>query len=164
MMRTQKIERRRRMRGVGTTVTLEFMAGITVGIMVIKELLIVMIIHVVERCMLIIMVTGIAMTTGVIMVIGQAGAIHITIGVTMVTPRTVQLRDTINEGGDHPPVEINTILIGTGQTGKIRRERYLKVIEDGLGQWEGRKRDVTIPVLTAAVLQDIIVTVNKHLK
>ena len=160
MRRIQGIERRR----VGVAVTLEVMAGIIVGIMVIRELLIVMIIHVVERCMLIITVTGIAMTTGVVMVTGQAGTIHTTIDITMVTPQTVQLRDVlIREDIDHPPVENDTTVIGISQAEKIRRVSRLKVIEGGLGQQGERKKDVIVTAQPAVVLQDIM-TIRNHLK
>lgn len=162
MRRTQGIERRVRRGGVA--VTLEVMAGIIVGIMVIRELLIVMIIHAVERCMLIITVTWIAMTTGVVMKTGQAGAIHVTIDITMVTPQTVQLRDIlIRKDVDHPPVENDTTVTGTGQAEKIRRISHLKVIEGGLGQQGGRKEDVIIVAQTAVVPQDIM-TIKNHLK
>ena len=155
------------MKRAGVVVAPEVMAGITVGIMVIRELLIVMIIHVVERCMLIIMVTGIAMTTGIIMKTGQAGTVHITIDITMVTPQTVQLRDTlIKEDVDYPPVESGTTVIGTGQAERIRRASHLKVIEGDLGHQGGRRKGIiVITAQTAVVLQeDIMMTIRNHLK
>ena len=145
------------MGGVEVVAIPELIAGITVGIMLIKDT-VMMHIHVVERCVLIIMITGIAIAAEVVMVADHIGTVHITIDVAIVTPRIVQMRDTRTRKGNDPPVKS---VIGTSQEEKIRN---LKVIEGSdLGHLEDGRKGGTIAAQTVAVLQVVVMIVENQL-
>lgn len=157
------------MRGVRVAVILEFVVEITVGIMMIEGIhtiimiLHIMILHVVERRMLIIMIAKIAMAAEVTMLTGQAGIIHIVIDITMVTHQVAQLKDIhTREGTGHLLlVRRDITVIGTSHGGKIKRENYLIVMREGsLVLYERRREDVITVQAVLALQEDITVIVK----
>ena len=149
MVNSRRVERRMR----GGSVSQGYIAGITVGIMVIREFLIVMILHVVERCT-ITMTVRIVMTVAVAMATGQADVTRITVDITMVTHQAVLLKGIhIREDDNHLPAWRDIIVTSTDLRGKTRKD--LNMIEGSdLVHQEGRKRNiVTITVAHVVILQ-----------
>lgn len=142
------------MRGEGVTVSQWYIGGIIVGIMVIREFRTVIIIHVVERCM-IIMIVRIVVTAAVAIATHQADTTHITVDVTMVTHQVVLPRDIhTREDVDHLLVRRDIIVTSTDHGEKTRKDQQ-KVTEDGdlVQQQEGRREDIITIVHVVIIVQ-----------
>ena len=141
------------MRGERVTISQWYIGGITVGIMVIREFLTVMIIYVVERCM-IIMIARIVVAAAVAMTTHQADVTHITVDIAMFTHQVVLPRNIHTRGDDdHLLAWRDITATSIGQGGKTRKDQ-LKVTEDGdLVQQQGERRGDITTVVHVVIVQ-----------